>query len=145
MAWLLIDNSNTRTKFRLADTSGLLEWCTVVPTAGLDLSAIRQITDEIDFSAVAIASVVPEKEKLIRACFGESHAYHRLTCESPLGYGFDLDSPEQIGHDRLANVLALKKNHGAPGIAVDFGTAVTFSVLSAEGNFAGGVIAPGIG
>jgi type III pantothenate kinase len=62
-----------------------------------------------------------------------------------LGYGFELDAPEQIGHDRLANVVALKERYGAPGIAIDFGTAVTFSVISANGNFAGGVIAPGMG
>ncbi len=145
MAWLLIDNSNSRTKFRLADANGLLEWNAVVPTPDLEAAAIRALVDGLDFSAVVVASVVPEKEVLLRKVFENAAAYHKLTHESSLGYGFELDAPEQIGHDRLANVVALKERYGAPSIAIDFGTAVTFSVISANGNFAGGVIAPGMG
>ncbi len=145
MAWLLIDNSNSRTKFRLADANGLLEWNAVLPTQDLEATAIRALVDGLDFSAVAVASVVPEKEAVLRKVFENTAAYHTLTHESPLGYGFELDAPEQIGHDRLANVVALKERYGAPSIAIDFGTAVTFSVISANGNFAGGVIAPGMG
>lgn len=144
MAWLLIDNSNSRTKFRLADSSGLLDWLEIVPTAEISAPVLRKLTAGIDFSAVAVSSVVPDKEELIRHHFAGTFPYYNLTCESPLGYGFNLTSPEQVGHDRLANTIALKTNHGAPGIAIDFGTAVTFSVLSANGNFDGGVIAPGI-
>lgn len=144
MAWLLIDNSNSRTKFRLGDAGGLLGWHAVVPTQHLDLASIRSAVDGVDFSAVMVASVVPEKEILIRDAFAGLADYHRLTHESPLGFGFELEAPEQIGHDRLANVIALKQRYGAPGIAVDCGTAVTFSVLSAGGNFAGGVIAAGM-
>jgi type III pantothenate kinase len=143
MAWLLIDNSNSRTKFRLGDSGGLLEWNAIMPTQDLTVGSIRSLIDGLDFSGVVVASVVPEKELLLRKVF-ENQPYHSLTHESPLGYGFDLDAPEQIGHDRLANVVALKLRYGAPSIAIDFGTAVTFSVISKEGNFAGGVIAPGM-
>lgn len=144
MAWLLIDNSNSRTKFQLADACGLLDWRTIMPTAEIDSETLRQITDGIEFSGVAVASVVPEKEEILRLTFGNEKNYHRLTAESPLGYGFDVEFPEQIGHDRLANVIALNANYAKPGIAIDFGTAVTFSVLSQNGLFAGGVIAPGM-
>jgi type III pantothenate kinase len=143
MAWLLIDNSNTRTKFRLGDGRGLGDWNMIVPTSELDEQMVRNLVREIDFSAVVVASVVPEKEIVLRNVLG-SGDYHQLTHESPLGYGFELDAPEQIGHDRLANLMALKEKYGAPGIVIDFGTAVTFSVLSAAKNFAGGVIAAGI-
>lgn len=143
MAWLLIDNSNSRTKFRLGDVSGLSDWNAVIPTQNLTAASIQELTEGMDVSAVIVASVVPEKEKLFRTVF-ENHPYHRLTHESPLGYGFELEAPEQIGHDRLANVVALKEHYGAPAIAIDFGTAVTFSVISGNGNFAGGVIAPGM-
>lgn len=142
MAWLLIDNSNTRTKFRLGDERGLGEWSAIVPTRELDESMVRSALGGIDFSGVVVASVVPEKERMLRKVLGGGD-YHRLTHESPLGYGFELEAPEQIGHDRLANLIALKENYGAPGVVIDFGTAVTFSVLSAAGNFAGGVIAAG--
>ncbi len=145
MAWLLIDNSNSRTKLRLGDANGLLEWNAVMPTQDLDVSSTKALVDGLDFSAVIVASVVPEKEAVLRNFFEHRAAYHKLTHESPLGYGFELDTPEQIGHDRLANTVALKSRYGAPSIAIDFGTAVTFSVISANGNFAGGVIAPGMG
>jgi type III pantothenate kinase len=144
MAWLLIDNSNSRTKFRLGDAGGLLEWNAILPTQDLTTGSVESLIDGLDLSGVVVASVVPEKEMMLRKVF-EKQPYHSLTHESPLGYGFDLDAPEQIGHDRLANVVALKQHYGTPSIAIDFGTAVTFSVISAEGNFAGGVIAPGMG
>jgi type III pantothenate kinase len=143
MAWLLIDNSNSRTKFRLGDAGGLLEWNAVIPTQDLSAGSIHALIHGMDFSGVVVASVVPEKEMLLRKVF-DHQPYHSLTHISPLGYGFELGAPEQIGHDRLANVVALKQRYGAPGIAIDFGTAVTFSVISAEGNFAGGAIAPGM-
>ena len=145
MAWLLIDNSNSRTKFRLGDAKGLLEWNAVLPTQDLEATSIQALVDGLDFSAVVVASVVPETEAVLRRFFENTAAYHKLTHESPLGYGFEVDAPEQIGHDRLANAVALKERYGAPAIAIDFGTAVTFSVISANGNFAGGVIAPGMG
>jgi type III pantothenate kinase len=144
MAWLLIDNSNSRTKFRLGNARGLMEWSAVVPTQDLEVLSLQALAGGLDFSAVAVASVVPEKEDLLRRFFENHAAYHRLTHESPLGYGFEIDRPEQVGHDRLANVVALKERYHAPGIAIDFGTAVTFSVMTAKGNFAGGVIAPGM-
>ncbi len=144
MAWLLIDNSNSRTKLRLADSNGLLEWRATVPTSGLSPETLGETLAGVDFSGVVLASVVPEKAEMISRYFDGVREFHALSHRSPLDYEFDLDHPEQIGNDRLSNVLALKSIHGAPGIAIDFGTAVTFSVLSAEGNFAGGVIAPGM-
>lgn len=144
MAWLLIDNSNSRTKFRLGDASGLLEWNAVMPTQDLEPSSIKTLVEGLDISAVIVASVVPQKEAELRKLF-ENNRYHQLTHESPLGYGFEVDAPEQIGHDRLANVVGLRDRYGAPGIVIDFGTAVTFSVISANANFAGGAIAPGMG
>ena len=143
MDWLLIDNSNSRTKFRIGNGAGLAEWSAMLPTRGIEPSSVSALLDGMEFSAVAIASVVPETERILRGCF-EHHDCHSVTHLSPLGYGFEVDAPEQIGHDRLANVAALKQRYGQPAIAVDFGTAVTFSVLSSVGNFAGGVIAPGM-
>jgi type III pantothenate kinase len=144
MAWLLIDISNSRTKFRLGDSSGLMDWMAVVPTSDLDQACVREITKKIEFTAVVLASVVPVKEAVLRKSFENEVSYHQLTSQSPLNYGFDVPHPEQVGHDRLANLIALKEKYGAPGIAIDFGTAVTFSVLSGKNTFVGGVIAPGM-
>lgn len=144
MAWLLIDNSNSRTKFRVGDGERLGDWSAILPTPELTSTSLTALLDGVNFSAVAVASVVPQTETLLRRFF-EKQAYHAVTYLSPLGYGFELDAPEQIGHDRLVNVAAMKEKYGSPAVAIDFGTAVTFSVLSASGNFAGGVIAPGMG
>lgn len=144
MVWLLIDNSNTRTKLALGDGHGLLEWRAVIPTADLAPPSLEKLLKGIHFGAVVCASVVPEKARLLEDFFKPACPCHLLNYRSPHGLGFDLDHPEQIGNDRLANAIALRGKHGAPGIAIDFGTAVTFSVVTAEGNFAGGAIAPGM-
>jgi type III pantothenate kinase len=65
---------------------------------------------------------------------------HKIT----LGVGIDYPKPETIGADRLANAAAAVALYGSPAIVVDFGTAVTFDVISAAGDYAGGVIAPGL-
>ncbi len=143
MAWLLIDNSNTRTKLALGDADGLYDWRVVIPTADLSAQTLAAALTDIIYSGIVLASVVPGKAAAIGEFF-DGKPFHQVTCRSPLGYGFDIDQPEQIGGDRLANAVALRKKYGYPAIAVDFGTAVTFSVLSANGNFSGGAIAPGM-
>lgn len=143
MAWLLIDNSNTRTKLALGDADGLHGWRAVIPTADLTDESLESVLHGVEYEGVVVASVVPEKAALLAGHF-TGRPFHAVSFRSPLGFGFDVASPEQIGHDRLANLAALKSKHGGPAIAIDFGTAVTFSVLSAAGNFAGGAIAPGM-
>ena len=56
----------------------------------------------------------------------------------------DYPKPKLIGADRLANAAAVAKLYGYPAIVVDFGTAVTFDIISASGAYIGGVIAPGL-
>ena len=55
-----------------------------------------------------------------------------------------VDRPEEVGADRLVNTVAAHHVYGGPAIVVDFGTATTFDVVDADGNYRGGVIAPGI-
>ena len=64
--------------------------------------------------------------------------------EIELGLAIDYPNPETIGADRLANAAAVASLHGAPAVVVDFGTAVTFDIISPEGAYVGGVIAPGL-
>jgi len=59
--------------------------------------------------------------------------------------GIDYPEPKKIGADRLANAVGVLARHGAPAIVIDFGTAVTFDVISSESAYCGGVIAPGLG
>lgn len=54
------------------------------------------------------------------------------------------DNPSEVGADRLVNALAARELYGAPVLVVDFGTATTFDVVGPSGDYAGGVIAPGL-
>lgn len=95
---------------------------------------------------VAYCSVVPKATVEARKCLrtlapGRSL---ELTCRNPGNLVIDYPQPKTIGPDRLANAVALKNLYGAPAIAVDFGTAVTFDVLDGRGQYVGGIIAPGV-
>jgi len=145
MAWLLIDNSNTRTKFALGDRDGLRDWRAVLATADVSPASLEAVARGVEFSAVIICSVVPEKAAILREFFVFLGPVHLLNHESPLGMGIDYPLPSQIGADRLANAVGVQARHGTPAIVVDFGTAVTFDVISDQPAYCGGVIAPGLG
>jgi type III pantothenate kinase len=145
MAWLIIDNSNTRTKFALGDEHALGEWRGFLPTPEISPESLQRLTSQLEFSAVIIGSVVPAKAAVLREYFEARVPCHFLGHQSPLGMGIDYPEPEKIGADRLANAVGVLARHGAPAIVIDFGTAVTFDVISAEPAYCGGVIAPGLG
>src|SRR5687768_7312887 len=145
MIWLLIDNSNTRTKFALGDADGLLSWRGVLATSAISPEALADLLESIRYEAVLIGSVVPEKAAILERFFGGRVPVHLLDWRSPLGIGIDYPEPQQIGADRLANAVGVYERHGAPAIVIDFGTAVTFDVVSGEPAYCGGVIAPGLG
>jgi type III pantothenate kinase len=96
---------------------------------------------------VALASSVPP----LVAVFAElSRSY--LQCEPIVvgpgiktGVRLAIDNPREVGPDRVANALAAFSLHGGPAIVVDFGTGLNFDVVSTEGEFLGGSIAPGLG
>jgi type III pantothenate kinase len=61
-----------------------------------------------------------------------------------LGVQVQVDNPTEAGADRIANALAARERYGAPAIVVDFGTTTNFDVVSPEGNYIGGALAPGV-
>lgn len=138
--YLLIDVGNGRTKLGLSTADALLDR-RELPTHGLTEAAIRQMLAGWDFSRVVLASVVPAAIPVWRVVFPE---LLELRHDTPMGIGIRYPKPESIGTDRLANAVALAHLHGAPGIVIDFGTAVTFDILSADKHYIGGVIAPGL-
>jgi type III pantothenate kinase len=145
MNYLLIDNSNTRTKFCLANQDELLDWQQWLPTADISAEALATITGGITFDAVLLCSVVPPKAAIISEFFAAQFPFHSLTCDSKLNLAIDYPNPRQIGADRLANAVGVMQRYAAPAIVIDFGTAVTFDVISAQPAYCGGVIAPGLG
>ena len=145
MPWLIIDNSNTRTKFALGDATALLDWRGVLPTPSISAETLSLLLEGVRYDGVLIGSVVPEKREILQRFFAEHSPVHLLNYESPLGIAIDYPLPAQIGADRLANAVGVYERHGAPAIVIDFGTAVTFDVISGEPAYCGGVIAPGLG
>ncbi|MCU0751003.1 MAG: type III pantothenate kinase [Akkermansiaceae bacterium] len=145
MSWLLIDNSNTRTKFALGNADALETWRGVITTADITREAVETLLKEVRFDAVIVCSVVPAKAEILRSCFEGRWPLHFLDFRSPLGMAIDYPLPTQIGADRLANAAGVVSRHGAPAIVIDFGTAVTFDVISDQPAYCGGVIAPGLG
>jgi type III pantothenate kinase len=103
--------------------------------------------DYAQVSAVVISSVVPP---LTRTFVELSQRYLEVEplVVSPairLGIRIDIDQPEQAGADRLVNAVAVTRLYGVNAIVIDFGTATTFDIVSADGAYRGGSIAPGIG
>jgi len=102
-----------------------------------------------DFSVVdgvVISSVVPN---LNPALIEASRRY--LKCEPVMvGPGVKTsvriryDNPKDVGADRIANALAAYTKYGGPIVVIDFGTAVTYDAINAEGDYLGGAIAPGV-
>jgi len=138
--YLLIDISNSFTKFAHAtrDTVGRVSRRRTAELSRRDFAAMARPGQK-----VVLSSVVPARGKLAQAAF----AGRPLLTVGPrlkLGAGIDYPRPASIGADRLANAAAVRQLYGAPAVVVDFGTAVTFDILSPEGNYIGGVIAPGL-
>lgn len=100
-----------------------------------------------DIGACIIASVVPEAVfnlvELARRYFNAKPLVIGER-EVALGIGIKLPRPEEVGADRLVNAVAAKEVLAPPFIVIDCGTATTFDIVDAEGDYAGGVIAPGI-
>jgi type III pantothenate kinase len=145
MTWLLIDNSNTRTKFALGNATTLLPWRAVLPTPDVSPETLAHLLEDVAFDAVIVCSVVPAKAAVMKSWFDGRWPLHFLDHQSPLGMGIDYPQPSQIGADRLANSAGVLSRHGVPAVIIDFGTAVTFDVISAAPAYCGGVIAPGLG
>jgi type III pantothenate kinase len=109
------------------------------------LLALRGLeTGAVDGSIVS--SVVPQ---LTPEYFGMSERYLNGGClvlgpGVKTGMAIKLDNPRELGADRLANAVAAYDRLGGPCAVADFGTAITFDVVSEAGEYLGGVIGPGV-
>jgi len=122
---------------RMADEYGMLI---------LDLFE-RSGQEPSSVEGVILASVVPPLtgifEKLCQRYFGQPPLV--VSAETCTGVRVRYDNPSEVGADRIVNAVAAFHRYGGPACVVDFGTATTFDALSAEGDYLGGAIAPGIG
>lgn len=98
-------------------------------------------------SATIVASVVPEANfNLLKLCQDYCASTPLIVGEPGVELGVKalVDRPDEVGADRLVNTVAVHDRYPGAAIIVDFGTATTFDVVDGDGNYRGGVIAPGI-
>jgi type III pantothenate kinase len=141
--FLLIDNSNSFTKFSLSSRDELQGPVRKLPTKEITPQALERVLRGWRFDSTVLCSVVPEKGRLIAACL-EKGPVLRVSAKVKLGVGIDYPKPKSIGADRLANAASAAAFYGTPTVVVDFGTAVSFDIISHDKNYVGGVIAPGL-
>jgi type III pantothenate kinase len=148
---LALDVGNTQTVLGLYEGEELCDhWriATEPHRTGDELAVLLEgLLPEIeDVEGVSLASSVPT----LVAAYDEL-ASRRL--KVPLlvvgpgiktGIAIRYDDPREVGPDRIVNSLAARERYGAPAIVVDFGTSTNFDVVGPEGDFVGGVVAPGI-
>jgi len=140
--YLLVDISNSYTKLVFASTKRISTPVRIV-TNKLSSSVFSRFLGQRRVRKVVVSSVVPKKNRMISKVAGKTRVLW-LNSTVKLGVGIDYPAPETIGADRLANAAAVAALYGCPAIVVDFGTAVTFDIVSARRNYIGGVIAPGL-
>ena len=151
---LAIDCGNTNVVFAVFADDGSIrgEWRSSTNadrTADEYVVWLRQLMDVAELSRgdvteAIIASVVPEATFNLKTLCSKHFGCAPLVIGEPnVDLGIEVFA-EQVGADRLANTVAAGERYGGPLIVVDFGTATTFDVIDADGNYRGGVIAPGI-
>lgn len=140
--YLLIDISNSFVKIAFSTRTRIARPIRI-PTNHLTSKKLRAHLRGKNVRRVVVCSVVPAKNAAVKNAVGAAKILW-LGSKINLGVKIDYPRPKLIGADRLANAAAVAELYGRPAIVVDFGTAVTFDIISAKGAYIGGVIAPGL-
>ena len=147
---LAIDVGNTQTVFGLFEGDRLDEQFRVGTNrthTGDELAVLlRAFVDLAALDGIVMCSSVPPLVREYEA-FADRWAGAELLVLGPgvsTGVPIRYDDPREVGPDRIANAVAARERHGAPSVVVDFGTSTNFDVVNAAGEFAGGVLAPGV-
>jgi type III pantothenate kinase len=152
---LVLDVGNTQTHFGAFAGEELVEhwrFSTARDSTADELGAMLRSMLELrglslgDLDASIVSSTVPQLEpewtSMARRYLG-----HEMLSVGPgirTGLAIRYENPREIGADRLVNAVAIRARFGGPAICVDFGTAVNFDIVSREGEYIGGVLAPGV-
>jgi type III pantothenate kinase len=152
---LALDVGNTQTHIGIFDGEELLESFRVhtdrdatADKLASELSGLLALRDHSlrELDAAIVSSVVPqlghEYEQLSERYFAGA-----LLVVGPglkTGMPILMDNPHEVGADRIVNAVAAYERFGSPCISVDFGTTINYDVVSADGEYIGGVIAPGV-
>jgi type III pantothenate kinase len=146
---LAIDVGNTQTVFGLFDGATLVEHRRIATEAhrtGDEIDVLIRSLIRLDaVDGICLSTTVPP---LLRPYeeVAERVAVPLLVLGPGTRTGIPIryNDPREVGPDRIANAVAGRERYGAPCIVVDFGTSTNFDVVSREGEYVGGVLAPGI-
>ncbi|HEY9080041.1 type III pantothenate kinase [Magnetovibrio sp.] len=154
---LAIDSGNTNTVFAVFTDDGEIkgEWrasTTATRTSdeyGVWLLRLMELESihPADITDAIIATVVPATLYNLKSLCEKYFQTTALVVGEAgvdLGVEIKIENAHEVGADRLVNAVAANAKYGGPLICIDFGTATTFDVIDHDGNYAGGVIAPGI-
>ena len=148
MSILLVDIGNTDTSVGVASTNRTRIIGSIPTGTGQKQTAalVTRATHKQEIEGAVIGSVVPSVTRgwtrAVRSATGRRPLL--VTHRTPLNIDIDYPRPETIGADRLANACGAVMRYGAPVVVADFGTALTFDIVSRQGAYVGGVIAPGL-
>ncbi|WP_324715997.1 type III pantothenate kinase [Carboxydochorda subterranea] len=153
---LAVDVGNTTTGVAVYEGERLVHhwWLTTfrertADELALTLSGLMHLdgASPARLTGAAISSVVPSQTEPWRAACRRFFGIEPLVIgpETPAGVKIGYRFPEELGADRIVNAAAAVHLYGAPVVVVDFGTATTFDVVDARGEYVGGAIAPGVG
>jgi type III pantothenate kinase len=152
---LVVDVGNTQTHFGTYRGDELVEhwrFATVRESTADEIGAALRNLLELrgiglaDLKGSIVSSSVPALEPEWQE-MGRRYLDHEPITVGPgvkTGMPIRIDNPRELGADRLVNAVAAYEQLGGPCIAVDFGTALNYDVVSASGAFLGGIIAPGV-
>ena len=152
---LVVDVGNTQTHFGTYRSGQLVEhwrFTTVRDSTADELGAVLRNLLELrgiglaDLDASIVSSTVPQLRPEWEA-MAARYLDHRMLAVGPgvkTGMALRYDNPREIGPDRLVNAVAAYERVKGACVVVDFGTAVTFDPVSAEGEYLGGIIMPGV-
>ena len=152
---LVVDVGNTQTHFGTYRDDVLVEhwrFATERDSTADELGAALRNLLELrgvtlgDLGSSIVSSTVPQLEPEW-VSMAARYLDHEMLAVGPglrTGMAIRIDNPRELGADRLVNAVAAHARLGGPCISVDFGTAVNYDVVSAEGEYLGGIIAPGV-
>jgi type III pantothenate kinase len=152
---LVVDVGNTQTHLGAFEDARLaFDWrfATVRDSTadelGARLDSLLALRDLgfADLDASILSSTVPQLRPEWAAMV-DRYLGHLMPVVGPglrTGMPIRMDNPREVGPDRLVNAVAAYERLGGPCVVVDFGTALTYDVVSAEGEYVGGIIAPGV-
>jgi type III pantothenate kinase len=146
---LAADVGNTQTVYGLFEGDRLVDHFRIATETRRMADEISVLIDglvELDsVDGFCLSSTVPALQREYER-FAERAGLPLLIVGPGVSTGIAIryDDPREVGPDRIVNAVAAKERYGAPCIVVDFGTSTNFDVVSPEGEYVGGVLAPGI-